>query len=345
MPHARGAVDGVRDGRRRRVDDDLADGFRAERSRGLVGLLELHVDAPGVQARRQTVREQARFANASRSCARDVLEQRMPDALHDAALGLDARERRVDGDAAIDHGGVVEHLDHAGFAVELDLHHAHHVRRRGNGRRVRGRRLGGQAAAALALPGDVGQRHRLARGFAQHVPVLEAQLARLAVKQLGGDGAQALLQLRARLLHRHAGDVGGRRGVGARVVGRGVGVGAEHGNVVHRAFHMLGDHLRQDGVAARAHVGRADEQHIRAVIGHFDGDRPHVHARDAAALHGHGNARGAHLAVAHIAHGILRFPVEHGAAMLHAAIERARIGHFAVVRQHRHALAHHVALA
>ena len=108
---------------------------------------------------------------------------------------------------------------------------------------------------------------------------------------------------------------------------------------------MLGDHLRQDGVAARSHVGRADDQHIGPVIVQPDGDRPRIDASDARALHGHAHARSANLAVAHVAHGVLRFPVEHLAAVVQAAIERTCVGHLVEVGGHGHALAQHVLLA
>ena len=108
---------------------------------------------------------------------------------------------------------------------------------------------------------------------------------------------------------------------------------------------MLGDHLGQDGVATRAHVGRGDEQHVSPVVVELDGDRAHVDAGDARTLHGHGNAGGAHLAVAHVAHGELLFPAEHVAAVLHAAVQGAGVGHLAEIGRHGHALAHHVLLA
>ena len=44
---------------------------------------------------------------------------------------------------------------------------------------------------------------------------------------------------------------------------------------------MLGDHLRQNGVAACAHVRRADDQHVCAVVVELDGDRAHVNAGNA----------------------------------------------------------------
>lgn len=62
-------------------------------------------------------------------------------------------------------------------------------------------------------------------------------------------------------------------------------------------------------------------------------------------MHRHAHARRANLAVAHVAHGVFRFPVEHVGAMLQAAVERARVGDFAEVRGHLHAFAHHVLFA
>ena len=201
------------------------------------------------------------------------------------------------------------------------------------------------AAVALAFLGDSGKGNRLARAFTNHAAAFEGKLVRRAPKDLRRNGAQPILQLCARLLNSHAGDIRRRRRVGARVVGRGIRIGAEHRDIVHRAFHMLGDHLRQDGVAACSHVGRADDQHIGPVIIQPDGDRPRIDASDARALHGHAHARSANLAVAHVAHGVFRFPVEHLAATVQAAIERTCVGHLVEVGGHGHALAQHVLLA
>ena len=269
----------------------------------------------------------------------------MPDALHDATLDLDARKRRVDGNAAVDHGVKVEHLDCASLAIELDFRHTHHKRRRGHRGRMHRGCLRQLAAVALALLGDGGRGNRLARALADHTTVFEGKVVRRAPEDLSRNGAEALLQLRTRLLDSHAGDIRRRRRVGAGIVGRGIRVGAEHRDVVHRAFHMLCDHLGQNGVAARSHVGRADDQHIGPVVVQPDGDRPRIDAGDARALHGHAHARSANLAVAHVAHGVLRFPVEHVAAVVQAPVERARVGHLVEIGGHGHSLAQHVLLA
>ena len=54
----------------------------------------------------------------------------MADALHDAALGLNAGKRRVDRDAAVDNRHIVDDLDLSGQLIQLDFHHADHIRRR-----------------------------------------------------------------------------------------------------------------------------------------------------------------------------------------------------------------------
>ena len=316
MPHARRPEDRVRDRGSGRVDDDLADRLRAERARGLIGMLELHADVAHIEARGQTVGEQARLADSALGRAGHVLHERVPDALHDATLDLDARKRRVDGNAAVDHGVKVEHLDCASLTIELDFCHAHHKRRRGHRRRMHRGCLRQLAAVALALLGDGGKENRLARALADHTTIFEGEFVRRAPEDLGRNGAEPFLQERTRLLDGHAGDIRRRRRVGAGIVGRSIRVGAEHRDVVHRAFHMLCDHLGQNGVAARSHVGRADDQHIGPVVVQPDGDRPRVNAGDARALHGHAHARSANLAVAHVAHGILRLPVEHVAAVV-----------------------------
>ena len=72
------------------------------------------------------------------------LVERVADALGNAALGLDARERLVNHGAAIDGRGIIHHGHLAGGLVDLDLGNAGHKRRGRNGqagRGVRGKRV------------------------------------------------------------------------------------------------------------------------------------------------------------------------------------------------------------
>ena len=92
----------------------------------------------------------------------------MADALHDAALGLDAGERRVDRDAAVNDGLVIEHRDKAGLAVKLDFDHADHEGRRRDRARFADRDLGGFVAEHLGLVANFGKADGLPGGRAAH---------------------------------------------------------------------------------------------------------------------------------------------------------------------------------
>ena len=50
-----------------------------------------------------------------------VLEQRLPDALHDAAVDLSFDDHRIDHRADIVHRDVAQQLHHAGIRIDLDL--------------------------------------------------------------------------------------------------------------------------------------------------------------------------------------------------------------------------------
>ena len=50
-----------------------------------------------------------------------VLDQRLPDPLRDAAVGLAVDDHRVDGAADVVDGGVAHDRDHAGVGIDLDL--------------------------------------------------------------------------------------------------------------------------------------------------------------------------------------------------------------------------------
>src|SRR5699024_10014312 len=275
--HAGGPVDGVGQGGGGRVDDDLADGLGPEGAGGLVAVLKLHPQAAHIQPGGQPVLEEGGLAGAAVVVVLDVLGQGVADALDDAPFGLDAGQGRVDGDAAVHHRHVVQHGDLAGLLVQLDLHHAHHVGRGRHRRRMAGRRFGGDVGGYLALGADLLQGDRLPGGGPADLPPLKNDLLRGAAQHPGGNGADLLLQLGVGLLHRFAGDVGGGGSVGARVVGGGVGVRPKDGHVLHFAVHALGGHLGQDGVAAGAHVGGADDQVVGAVLAQLDGGGAHVH--------------------------------------------------------------------
>ena len=344
MPHPGGPVDGVGNGRRRRVDDDFANGLRTKRAGRLVALLKFHLQTAHIQPGGQAVLQKAALHRLAVGIVGDVFHQRHADTLHDAALGLGAGQRRVDGLAAVHHRLVVQHPHLAGEGVHLHLRHAHHEgRRRYRGGMAHGGLQRG-LAAALGGVGQIRQRQPPAVRRTHHAAGGKFHLAFRHAQLLGGQRTQLLFQLGAGQLHRLAGDVGGGGGVGTGIVGRSIGVRAKHGHILHRAVHTFGGHLGQDGVAAGAHVRRADEQMVPAILIQLDGGGANVHVGNAGALHRHGNAGGAHLAVPHVPHGVAVLPVKDLLAAGHAAVQCAGVVGLAVVGGHPHALPHHVLL-
>ena len=221
------------------------------------------------------------FHDAAGRLIGHVLIERHADALYDAALGLHAGKARVDRRAAVHDRRVIQHIHLTGLPVQLDLDHADHERRGRDGRRVRSRGFHRCYIAAHGLGRDVKQRDLARAVYPAHRAARELQPVRLAVQQVCRNRADIFFQLAARLFDRLAGDIrrGGR--IRARVIGRGVRVRAEYRNVVHRAVQALGGHLGEDGVAARAHIRRADDQVVEALVAQLDGRGAHVHARNA----------------------------------------------------------------
>ena len=167
---------------------------------------------------------------------------------------------------------------------------------------------------------------------------VEADLCRIAAEQLCAQRADFAAQLVGALLGGLAGDVDRARGIRARVIRRPVGVRAEHGNVLQRALEHLCRNLCKRGVAACAHIRRADEQRVEALIVDLEGRTANVHARDARALHRHAHADRAHLAVSHVAARILVIPVDHVVYARQTAVERAARVQLTVIRGHDLAL-------
>ena len=133
----------------------------------------------------------------------DDLVERMTDALGNAALGLDARERLIDHGAAVHSCRIVHHSHLAGGLVDLDLGNAGHKRRRRNGQA--GRSMRGERVAARnvldAQVGKVAQREvavLLARGALvgqTHVLAIEDHVDGVHIPHLGGLGTNLLTQL------------------------------------------------------------------------------------------------------------------------------------------------------
>ena len=277
------------------------------------------------------------------------LVERVADALGNAALGLDARERLVDHGAAVHSRRVVHHGHLAGGLVDLDLGNAGHKRRGRNGQAGRGVR-GERVAARDVLDAQVGKVAQgevvteLTRGALvgqAHVLAVKDHIARVHVPHLGGLGADLLAQLGRGVLGGQARHVRTGARVRAGVERRHVGVHAAHHD--QRALHaqLLGGNLRQDGVDTHAVIGGAGRNRNEAVLFQAHVDTGDIHVGDARALHGERTAQGAH-AIAQVHGQWLVAPADHVHRAQQATVECAGVEFLVVVLRHDLALAHHV---
>ena len=269
MPNPGGPVDGVGQGGRRGIDHDFADGFGAEGARWLIAVLEFHPQFPHIQPGGQFILHERGADGASFLIVADVLRQSMADALHDAAFRLNPGQGGVDGNPAVHNGHVVQNGDQAGLLIQLDLHHAHHIGRRGDGRGVACGDLCGRSVEYLGFIGDFLQADHPVSVDLAHPFALEDNILGFTTQHVRRDGADLFLQLGACFFHGLSGHIGSGRSVGAGIVRRGVGIRSEDRHVVYAAVHAFGRHLSQNRVAPGSHVRRADDQVVGAVLAEF----------------------------------------------------------------------------
>ena len=228
------------------------------------------------------LREHARLGHGVvRQLARDelavlvvhgFLEQRLGDALRDAAMDLTAAQQRIDDGAAVVHGHealdldgprVLVHLDHRDVRAEgigqvAGLEAAGGVQARLD---VRGRGAGTLPAPVVGREHHLRQRHLafLVRGH-DDLGVFVAHAFRPRIEQARAD----LLDLVLQLLQRHAqrGASGGHvaAAVGAVAVRCHVRIGVNHAHVLHLHAQLIRRDLREGRLAALP-VGRGPGEH------------------------------------------------------------------------------------
>jgi len=112
-----------------RVDDDgerrrgaaLTRGADAEWMRGRRHLADVRGEKRKIAgARHRVIHERSGERLAAAGIVEAMLEQGLPDALRDAAVGLAVDDERVHGAPGIVDRGVTHDLDHAGLRVDLD---------------------------------------------------------------------------------------------------------------------------------------------------------------------------------------------------------------------------------
>ena len=212
---------------------------------------------------------------------------------------------------------------------------------------MRNRRLQLDAVAVHGSRRNITQVNGLACIFAflyADFPAVEADLLLIAAEQLCAERTDFAAQLERALLGRLAGDVGRTRGIRAGIIRRPVGVRTQRGDVVKRTLKHLCRDLRKRGITAGAHVSRADEQRVKALIVDLERRTADVHARDARALHRHAHADRTNLAVSHVPARILVIPVDHVMHARQTAVERTACIQLTVVRGHDLALVRNIHL-
>ena len=339
-----GVVDGIGHGGQWGVDDDLTDGLCAKRAGALVAALKTYVNMSNISAAGDLVLHQGAFAWHAAVIVGHILGQRHADALQNAALGLHAGQVRVYRGAAVNRGHIVHHLGFAGFQVNFHFGGANHKRR---GRNLRAVGHGGfqrHRVAALGCRCNAGQRYALGAVLARHGIAGKQHGGFVQPKQLCPQGADLIFQFQRTLFHGLAGHIGCAGRIGTGIIGGRIGICAQNRNVFQRAFQHFGSDLRQDRIAAGAHIRCADGEGIEPVIVNFQRGTAHVHMVDAGALHGHAHANSTHLAVADLAHGVLMVPIHPVMHGFQAAVQRTAGVDLAIVGGHNIALMDNVAL-
>ena len=132
--------------------------------------------------------------------------------------------------------------------------------------------------------------------------------------------------------------------VGTGVIRRRVGIRTEYSNVIVITFQNLCCHLRQNGIAAGAHIGSTDQQCVMSLIVDFESSTADIAVRNGAALHCNSYAHCAYLAVRQLLQRELLLPAAHLAYLLQAAVQRAACIRRTIISRHNIALTRNIHL-
>ena len=121
-----------------------------------------------------------------------------------------------------------------------------------------------------------------------------------------------------------------------------VGVCTEYRDVVHITFQTLRRHLRQNRIAARAHVCCTDHQRVSAALFQLDRGGTDIQSGNTGALHRHCDTGCTYFAIAHISRLAALVPMEQLLGVIHAAIQRTAGCHFIIISGHSLPFVYHV---
>ena len=205
-----------------------------------------------------------------------MLEQRLADALRDAAVDLAVDDQRIDGAPDIVDGGVADDLDHAGVGIDLDLadvgavgkrrlatvssHCAASGPRRSSGRSVRSERRAR----------DLEQADRVVGALHGEAAVLELDVGGRGLQQMLGDARALLDDVVGGFLDDDAAEPHAAAGMRAAADRDAVGVAGDEAHAVDRHAEPFGDQLGEARLVALALRHGADHQLDDAVGLHRD---------------------------------------------------------------------------
>ena len=209
-----------------------------------------------------------------------AFQQRLADALRDAAMHLAFDDHRIDDGAEIIDRGPIHDLGLAGFDIDLDFADVAAGREREIGRIVeRGflqARLefgAGEFVRDIGVERDIAESSRFVGAGDRELAVLELDIAFRRFQHEGGDFLGLGLDLVERLDDRRHADRAGARAIGAHAELHLVGIAVHDRNVLERNAKPLRHQLREGRLVALA-VRMAAGEHFHGagrVDPHFGG--------------------------------------------------------------------------
>ena len=201
-----------------------------------------------------------------------MLEQRLAEALCDAALRLPVQDHRIERAADIVDRGVALDDHRASLRIDLDLAHRGAIGKA----KTRTRLVGCRGERALQLRRDLGILERRAgdlKDAARHVgaldakmPIRKVEVGGIGLEQGRGDAARLGDDLGGCLMQHQAGKAQRAPRMRAAAGDDKIGIAGAQGDCRRRHAEPFGDKLRECRLVALAGALRAEDQ-VNAIVG------------------------------------------------------------------------------
>ena len=178
--------------------------------------------------------------------------------------------------------------------------------------------------------------------FREHSIRLKDKRFPAAAKHFCRNHRHTFSQFRAGFFHCFSRYIGCAGSIGSRIIGRAVGIGSVHHDIINAAFQTFRGNLGKRGITPGSHIRGTDGQGIESVIIQLNRCRSHIHAGDTGTLHGHGHSFGTDFSIPHILRRWFCIPVKHFFCPCHTTVQSAGIHLFVVIRRSNLSLTHHI---